>query len=443
MNDIKKLWFLKPCLFSVLILGIYSSLFYYNVLSIGILEKKINIKYQDIVDITKRFYGYYINSNTVTIEEGIYNFNNVGIIVNKTGEVKVLSPAINLLSQSLLKAIDKKYIWTIAVIEKLHDKNTGNSYFLPLRDIYIKFNDKTLHDSLMLDRIVKLEGLDESYKGFHNDDIRITEVYTEDSSNERIHSVIYPIYLKSKLVSVIIVDIKEGWNESLVTEFSDKRWVFITRNKGFDWATFNIKVPYTLNSPPLMVSLDIFKMLSVSFYASSAIYLFSIFLYCLYLKINNIRCNDRMTGFFRRDFIESKLNRVEGASFLIIDIDHFKQVNDNHGHAVGDRVIQVVTQRIKESIREDDIAIRWGGEEFVIAFYHMKHDFFHQKAEMIRERIESERIESMHITISIGGSKQQYSELAFDAIKRADMALYQSKNTGRNRVTLDKNEDNA
>lgn len=443
MNNIKRLWFFKPCLFFVLFLGIYSSLFYYNVLSIPILEKKINIKYQEIVDITKRFHGYYINSNTVELEEGIHCFNNVGVIVNKNGNVKVLSPAINLLSQSILKSIDKKYIWTIAVIEKLHDENTGNSYFLPIRDIYIKFNDQTLHDSLMLDRIVKLEGLDETYKGFHNDDIRITEVYKEASSNEMIHSVIYPIYLESKLVSVIIVDIKEGWNDSLVNDFSNQRWIYITRSKGFEWATFNIKVPYTLNAPSLMVSIDIFKLLSVSFYISSAIYLFSIFLYCFYLKINNIRCNDRMTGFFRRDFIESKLKRVEGASFLIIDIDHFKQVNDNYGHDVGDRVIKVVTQRIQESIRENDIAIRWGGEEFVIVFYHMRHDFFHQKAEMIRARIESERIENMHITISIGGSKQQHSELAFDAIKRADIALYQSKNTGRNRVTLDKNEDNA
>lgn len=442
MNNIKRLWFFKPCLFFVLFSGIYSSLFYYNVLSVPILEKKINIKYQEVVDITKRFHGYYINSNTVKIEEGIHNFNNVGIIVNKTGEVKVLSPAINLLSQSLLTVIDKKYIWTIAVIEKLHDKKTGNSYFLPLRDIYIKFNDKTLHDSLMLDRIVKLEGLDESYKGFHNDDIRITEVYKEASSDEMVHSVIYPIYLNSKLVSVIIVDIKEGWNDSLVNDFSNKKWIFITRNKGFSWNTFNLKVPYTLNEPSLSVSIDIFKLLSVSFYISSSIYLLSILLYCSYLKVNTIRCNDRMTGFFRRDFIESKLKRAEGAYFLIIDIDHFKQVNDNYGHDVGDRVIQVVTQRMKESIREDDIAIRWGGEEFVIAFYHMDHYSFEHKAEIIRARIENEHIENLHITISIGGSEQRQSESAFEAIKRADMALYQSKNTGRNRVTLDKNKYN-
>lgn len=134
------------------------------------------------------------------------------------------------------------------------------------------------------------------------------------------------------------------------------------------------------------------------------------------------------------------MKRIENAFFIIIDIDHFKQVNDNYGHDVGDQVIKVVTQRIKESIRENDIAIRWGGEEFVIVFNEMDNSYFNKKAEIIRERIANERIENMNITVSIGGSEQQQSESAFDAIKRADMALYHSKNTGRNRVTLDKNE---
>lgn len=98
MNNIKRLWLFKPCLFFVLFFGIYSSLFYYNTLSIGILEKKINIKYQSIVDITKRSHGYYINASETIRNAGIYKEgNNVGVIVNKTGKVKVLSPAISLL----------------------------------------------------------------------------------------------------------------------------------------------------------------------------------------------------------------------------------------------------------------------------------------------------------------------------------------------------------
>lgn len=447
MNNIKRLWFFKPCLFFVLFFGIYSSLFYYNTLSIGILEKEINLKYQDVVDITKRSHGYYINASEKVKNTGIYKEeNNVGIIVNKTGKVKVLSPAISLLYQSLSEVMNKEYLWTVAIFEKIHDGDdeyTGNYYFKPLRDNYIKINNESKNDLLMLDRIVEFEGLNETYKGFHNDDIRITEVYKEKVSNEKIHSVIYPIYLKSKLVSVIIVDIKDDWNDSLIKDFSNKEWIYISGGKGFDFVTFNIKIPYTLNNTLLNVSIDIFKLLTISFYMSSAIYLFSMFLYRFYLKIHRVQYNDRMTGFLRRDFIENKLKRVEKAFYLIIDIDHFKQVNDNYGHDVGDRVIKAVTQRIKEVIRENDIAIRWGGEEFVIVFYQMDHDSFKNKAEIIRARIEGERIEDINITISIGGSEQQEYESAFEAIKRADMALYQSKNMGRNRVTLDKNKYNA
>lgn len=444
MNNIKNLWIFKPCLFFVLFFGIYSSLFYYNILSVQILETKINIKYQYVVDITKRSHGYYINANETVRSAGIYKEeNNVGVIVNKAGKVKVLSPAINLLYQRLSEVMNVKYIWTVAIFEKFHagdNEYVGNSYFKPLRDNYIKINNESKKYSLLLDRIVEIEGLNETYKGFHNDDIRITEVYREDVSNEKVHSVIYPIYLNSKLMSVIIVDIKEGWNDFLVSDFSNQKWIYISESKGFDWATFNIKIPYTLNDASLTVSIDILKLLAVSFYLSSAIYLLSICLYRCYLKVYRIKYNDRMTGFFRRDVIENKLKRIENAFFIIIDIDHFKQVNDNYGHDVGDQVIKVVTQRIKESIRENDIAIRWGGEEFVIVFNEMDNSYFNKKAEIIRKRIANERIENMNITVSIGGSEQQQSESAFDAIKRADMALYHSKNTGRNRVTLDKNE---
>jgi diguanylate cyclase (GGDEF)-like protein len=165
-------------------------------------------------------------------------------------------------------------------------------------------------------------------------------------------------------------------------------------------------------------------------------------------KLREQAISDPLTGLYNRRYYEETINQEimraqrhkQEMSILMLDLDHFKRFNDNYGHDVGDQVIKVVTQRIKESIRENDIAIRWGGEEFVIVFNEMDNSYFNKKAEIIRKRIANERIENMNITVSIGGSEQQQSESAFDAIKRADMALYHSKNTGRNRVTLDKNE---
>lgn len=427
--------------FFVVFSGVFSSFLYYNILSMPILEKKMSIKYQEIVDITKRFHGNYVNANEIHMSEGIHNINNVGIIVNKTGSVKVLSPAMILLHNNLSAVVGKEYLWTVAVIEKLHDQNTGNSYFKPLRNNYITFNDKSLHDSLMLDRIVKLENLDENYKGFHDDDIRITEAYEEEWTNEKIHSIIYPIYLDTKLVAVIIVDFKEGWNYCLINDFNKKTGIFIDNKAGLDWLTYNMRLPYTSENNTHEVSIDIADVFWVSLHVTIVIYGITFFLYACYLKVDRSRRYDRMTMFYRRDYYETKLDLLEYGHFLMIDIDHFKRVNDNHGHDVGDNVIKQVAQRIRDNIRTKDIAIRWGGEEFIIVFYGMYDDDFAKKAEQLRLCIAAELIENIAITISLGGVEQQEFELAMDAIKRADVALYQSKNSGRNRVTLHKNND--
>jgi hypothetical protein len=331
MNKIGLFKYYKVGAFSVLLTGVFLSLLYYNILSVPLLEKRISIKYQEIIDITKRFHGYYINANEIQLNEGIHDINNVGIIVNKTGTVKVLSPAITLLYQSLSEVIDNKYLWTIAVIEKLHDQNTGNSYFKPLRDNYVSFNDKSLHDSLMLDRIVKLENIEERYKGFHEDDIRITEVYKEQWTNERINSIIYPVYLDTRLVSLIIVDLKEGLNDCIVEKFNESQWIFINNHAGLAWFTFNIKLPYTTNDINHHVSINIIGILLVSLCITVMIFAIAFALYSCYLKFEIARCCDRMTMFYRRDYYDLELEQLENTYILMVDIDSFKHVNDTHG----------------------------------------------------------------------------------------------------------------
>lgn len=440
MNKVNVLKRYKVSFYPVIFIGVFLSLLYYNLFSISILEKNMEIKYQNIVDVTKRFHGYYINANKIQLSEGIHEINNVGVIVNKAGLVKVLSPAISLLHQSLSEVINKKYLWSIAVVEKLHDENTGNSYFKPLRDIYITFNDKILHDSLMLDRIVQLEDLNETYKGFHRDDIKITEAYKELGTNEEIHSIIYPIYLKRKLVSVIIVDVKEDLNQELIREFDDKKWIFIDNKKGISWLTFNIILPYSSENAVYNVSVNISKLLLISIYITTIVYLIILFIHICFLKIEHRLHYDAMTNFYRRDFYEKKLDQLDSTYILMIDIDHFKRVNDSYGHDVGDNVIKQVAFRIRKHIREKDIAIRWGGEEFIIIFPYMHISDFVNKAEKLRLCIESELIDNIAVTISLGGVEKKESEPVIDAIQRADLALYQSKNSGRNRVTINKNQ---
>ncbi len=135
-------------------------------------------------------------------------------------------------------------------------------------------------------------------------------------------------------------------------------------------------------------------------------------------------------------------------SFLMMDIDHFKNLNDTYGHSFGDRVLKKVASILISSLRLEDLAARYGGEEFVIILKKMSVEDAQVVAERIRKRIESLEFiytekgknEIVKTTISIGIARYN-SNLDFvpeDLIKRADAALYVAKESGRNRVSIAK-----
>ncbi|HZV53461.1 MAG TPA: GGDEF domain-containing protein [Rhodocyclaceae bacterium] len=132
-----------------------------------------------------------------------------------------------------------------------------------------------------------------------------------------------------------------------------------------------------------------------------------------------------------------------GPSLLITDIDHFKRVNDNYGHLFGDKVLRVVAQILRDSVKGRDTAARYGGEEFVILLPQTPIEGARALAEQIRTTVERCRIkrgdsqESIGaITISLGVASHRAGESASEFIARADSALYASKNDGRNRITV-------
>ncbi|MBR9986124.1 MAG: diguanylate cyclase [Desulfosarcina sp.] len=136
--------------------------------------------------------------------------------------------------------------------------------------------------------------------------------------------------------------------------------------------------------------------------------------------------------------------RADGTSLCLIiaDIDHFKKVNDTHGHLVGDNVIRMVAATIKESIKGRDLAARLGGEEFAILLPDTPFDGAMKLANDMRlafERLDLKKKstgESLgKISLSFGVTNYKKGETAEEFVNRADEALYQSKNTGRNKVT--------
>lgn len=152
---------------------------------------------------------------------------------------------------------------------------------------------------------------------------------------------------------------------------------------------------------------------------------------------------DSLTGLFNRRGCDVKLQELDIEqvhSSLAIDIDHFKNINDQFGHFIGDKVIQRIAKVIKTTISDDDIAVRFGGEEFVVVMVNKTMTQAHEIAEKIRLAITSLKLMQRDskaylpkISVSIGIAERK-EELNWTALfEQADTALYQAKNTGRNK----------
>lgn len=124
-------------------------------------------------------------------------------------------------------------------------------------------------------------------------------------------------------------------------------------------------------------------------------------------------------------------------SLLLIDLDHFKQINDREGHHMGDQVLIEVAKVIRNSVRATDLPGRWGGEEFLVIIPNTTSDHAVTLAEKLRRNIAERRFPcEFTVTASIGIVGHQGSETLEEMLKRVDVALYKAKQTGRNRIEL-------
>ena len=161
-------------------------------------------------------------------------------------------------------------------------------------------------------------------------------------------------------------------------------------------------------------------------------------------KLKDISAHDPLTGlknrrFFAHNFYDEcarSLRRNEALTLLFLDIDHFKKVNDKHGHHIGDVVLKELAAYIKSTCRPYDTPVRWGGEEFIILLRGSNEQEALLSAERIRIGIESgvPLSISFPITISIGLAEYRDDDTLESLVERADKALYHAKQTGRNKV---------
>ncbi|THF74228.1 sensor domain-containing diguanylate cyclase [Cohnella fermenti] len=161
----------------------------------------------------------------------------------------------------------------------------------------------------------------------------------------------------------------------------------------------------------------------------------------LHAEVRRMVITDNLTGLFARHYLNERIHRKQlkdaYGSLILVDIDHFKKVNDTFGHQIGDAILIQVSSIIRSAIRDSDIAARWGGEELAIYLPRLTMEQAIRVAERIRLRVEEET--SPKVTVSCGLSEWTAADEKISVetlFYRADMALYEAKHQGRNTVAV-------
>ena len=169
-------------------------------------------------------------------------------------------------------------------------------------------------------------------------------------------------------------------------------------------------------------------------------------LQALLRSLTNITVTDPLTGLHSRQYLSADLTKrlalsqrnSRTFSIALLDIDHFKRINDTFGHLVGDRVLRRLAASLQEAMRESDLVARYGGEEFVIVMPDTAIDAAEIAAERVRAHVEALELEELggdRLTVSLGITEWIVTDPdVATLIDRADKAMYSAKNAGRNKV---------
>lgn len=175
----------------------------------------------------------------------------------------------------------------------------------------------------------------------------------------------------------------------------------------------------------------------------------------VYAEILKHATLDALTGFYNRRQLEERIKQETAKAkrqktplcAIMIDIDFFKRINDVYGHAAGDLVLKTVSRTMRSQLREYDVAGRYGGEEFAILLPFTRTEEAVMVAERLRQAVENKKIDLskvnhetpnkiINVTISLGIYEFKITDSADDLLKNADKALYEAKETGRNKVIV-------
>ncbi|MDD2789576.1 MAG: diguanylate cyclase [Sulfurimonas sp.] len=316
----------------------------------------------------------------------------------------------------LLKPVEKKTL--VALIKKLSKSIKLERENEDQKNILQHIIDSENNITLIVD-VNTIYFASKSFLSFFNFNT-IGEFYTKNSS-------VLDLFLKTseafKHVDLTKTPLQKGGFYDLLLSIEQSKRILTLEDKDANEKSFFINASHITETKCLLTFTDITQIEQER------------------QENNKKATTDALTGIYNRhkleEIFEYEISRIarhlQPLSLAIVDIDHFKVINDQYGHLIGDEVLIMLTQNMRARLRQSDTFARWGGEEFVLLFSNTNIQEAYICAEKFRQQIESlEDANKIKITASFGITSYKEGDTLTTMLERADRALYDAKNSGRN-----------
>lgn len=338
--------------------------------------------------------------------------------------------------------------------------------------IYLAPTDMEMTKDFIEELYTKDFWIDALFKNNPNKDLIITDIYFDSANKGLMTSLSLPVYFNNDFKGVFSIDIGLDTILNIVNSNIDYGELYLLKSNNTilnlkntsnlkqklqykeldniyykEISTFNNKLKFVYlidkNEKTVIILKNSFPFILIAVFIFSII---NIIFYLLFLtnKIKQLSNIDPLTSLLNRRAMEEKINTLldisqryeQEISFLMLDLDDFKKINDTYGHQAGDKTLIFTAEVLKNNCRKADLISRYGGEEFLICLSNTELHSAYKLAERIRIDISKLKIPGIHqqITVSIGCTEHIFKEDIEKTIDRADKLLYEAKVNGKNQT---------
>jgi diguanylate cyclase (GGDEF)-like protein len=312
----------------------------------------------------------------------------------------------------------------MTVDELAHEFSQYHTIFLIKNEVV---NAKVFEDEI--ENYVRVEEFPDFYVEVMTDEIE-TLAEAIEISNEDLHRI-------NSIVNESIIDGHYNDMEVNIHDLDDKTIFTIinpVENINGDVVAYNV---YYGNEEIYRQMSEVDKTTMIIVYMMNIMVLLTLIIIAyFFIRAREISYRDKLTNLYNRTYFNKKIvNTIQSSektAIIMLDIDDFKKINDTYGHNEGDKVLKIISKIIEENIRNTDVPIRWGGEEFTVILTNSAEEQGVRIAERIRKSIEAYTFGNYPVTASFGVTEYVKDEEIINFFKRVDENLYSAKREGKN-----------